>query len=64
MMNEFNRGQEFFILRLQDLMIEKQIGAGASAEVYKGTYKETDVAIKKLRYSHLESANSSLNKEF
>ena len=46
---EFQKGQDFFILKLSDLKIEKQIGAGASAEVYKGTYKEADVAIKKLR---------------
>lgn len=46
---EFGKGQDFFMIKLSDLKIEKQIGAGASAEVYKGTYKETDVAIKKLR---------------
>lgn len=37
------------MLKLSELKIEKQIGAGASAEVYKGTYREADVAIKKLR---------------
>lgn len=31
-------------------MFEKIIGTGASAEVYKGSYKEMDVAIKKLRF--------------
>jgi len=36
-------------LKLTDLKVEKQLGAGASADVFKGTYKEADVAIKKLR---------------
>lgn len=33
------------------MLIEKKIGSGASAEVYKGTYREMDVAVKKLRFS-------------
>jgi len=54
---EFHKGQDFFMLKLADLKIEKQIGAGASAEVYKGSYKETDVAIKKLRLFDLKEEN-------
>ena len=46
----FNKGQDFFRIQLSDLLFEKIIGSGASAEVYKGSYKQTDVAIKKLRF--------------
>lgn len=42
--------------------MEKQLGAGASADVFKGTYKEADVAIKKLR--NLMQANENTMKEF
>lgn len=41
-----------------DLKIEKLIGTGASAEVYKGIYKEADVAIKKLKLLHLGIDNT------
>ena len=50
------------MLKLSDLKVEKQIGAGASAEVFKGTYKETDVAIKKLR--NMQQSNENTMKEF
>ncbi len=46
------------MLKLSELKIEKQIGAGASAEVYKGTYKEADVAIKKLRINPSSTENT------
>lgn len=46
------------MIKLSDIRIEKQIGAGASAEVYKGTFKETDVAIKKLRLMPGTSENT------
>lgn len=46
------------MLKLADLKINEQIGAGASAEVYKGTYKETDVAIKKLRVCNISTENT------
>ena len=55
---EFQKGQDFFLLKLADLKIEKQIGSGASAEVYKGTYKEADVAIKKLRLMPSTTVNT------
>ena len=49
-----NPGQDFLyqalqkgvadsIIRLSDLTVDKRIGQGASAEVWKGTYKGTDV---------------------
>ena len=50
-------------MKLSDLKIEKYIGSGVSAEVYKGSYKEIDVAIKKLRVISLNS-DSTFLKEF
>lgn len=47
---EFKKGQDFFRINLGDLLFDKVIGSGASAEVYKGSFKEMDVAIKKLRF--------------
>lgn len=47
---EFKKGQDFFRIKIDDLLFEKSIGAGASADVFKGSYKEMDVAIKKLRF--------------
>jgi hypothetical protein len=43
--------QDHFIMKFSDIRFDKQIGAGAAAEVYKGTYREMDVAIKKMRFT-------------
>ncbi len=47
--DQFGKGFDFNV-NISDLRVEKQIGSGASATVYLGTYKEMDVAIKKLRF--------------
>ena len=49
-MQEFGKSQSHFRVKIDDIRFEKQIGSGASADVWKGTYKENDVAIKKLRF--------------
>jgi serine/threonine protein kinase len=64
-----NSSQDHFIMKFTDIKFDKMIGSGAAAEVYKGTYKEMDVAIKKMRF-HSEAvlapgeATSTLTKEF
>lgn len=50
------------MLKLNDIKIEKQIGSGASADVFKGVYREMDVAIKKLRFGQM--ANEKMLLEF
>jgi hypothetical protein len=42
-------------LNFNDLLFEEKIGTGASATVYKGTYKSQDVAIKILRMTEVTS---------
>ena len=68
---EINKAQNFYMLKLSDFKFEKIIGSGASAEVYKSSYKEMDVAVKRLRFptsaaSTTESSAqaSTLTKEF
>lgn len=55
---EFNKTQDYFKINLEDLQLGKMIGSGASAEVFAGTYKENDVAIKKLRF--FNNSNSTI----
>ena len=54
------------MLKLTDFKFDKQIGAGASAEVYKGMYKEMDVAIKRLRFPQdtMNQEAATLTREF
>ena len=46
--NEFNKKPNY-IINSKDITFEKQIGFGGTSEVYKGVYRGSDVAIKKLR---------------
>ena len=48
---EMSKSQDFFRIQLNQLSFQNMIGTGASAEVFKGVYKEIDVAIKKLRFT-------------
>eukprot|EP00826_Nyctotherus_ovalis_P030963 TRINITY_DN2472_c0_g1_i1.p1 TRINITY_DN2472_c0_g1~~TRINITY_DN2472_c0_g1_i1.p1 ORF type:complete len:602 (+),score=139.84 TRINITY_DN2472_c0_g1_i1:88-1893(+) len=53
-------GESLFI-DMREVKFEELIGAGASAEVYKGVYRTVEVAIKKLK---LGNKNANLVKEF
>jgi len=55
-MNGFN-----MIIDYSELEIEKSIGSGATADVFKGRFRGSDVAIKVLKTSNL---NNNLIKEF
>ena len=61
---EFKKGQDFFRIKIDDLLFEKSIGSGASADVFKGSYKEMDVAVKKLRFEVSQVGPTSPIKEF
>ena len=53
---EIMKNQSNVKIELKDITFEKQIGFGATADVWKGTYRENDVAIKKLRFHKRKSA--------
>ena len=46
--NEENKKSNY-IINSKDITIEKQIGFGGTSEVYKGIYRGSEVAVKKLR---------------
>ena len=50
-------------LKLTEFTDLKEIGSGAAADVYKGKYKYTDVAIKKLKAQHI-MVNRNLAPDF
>lgn len=51
------------MLKLSDIKIEKKLAEGVSGEVFKGTYREIDVAIKRLKVGNISNMDNTL-KEF
>ena len=65
METEFGKSQSHFRIKVEDILLENQIGAGASADVWKATYKENDVAVKKLRFpASGVTGGNNMTKEF
>jgi hypothetical protein len=58
---EYKQNGFNMIIDYSELQVEKTIGCGATAEVFKGKFRGSDVAIKMLKTSSL---NESLIKEF
>jgi hypothetical protein len=46
--------EDHYIIKLEEIKIDREIGAGGSAKVYYGVYKEIDVAIKRLNLKSLD----------
>lgn len=57
---------DHFRVNYEDIKFEKQIGSGASADVFKATYKQSDVAVKKLKFQNNgnDLGKNNLIKEF
>ena len=53
---ELSKAQLTFLIDMKEVKIGKIIGMGASAEVFRGVFRGTDVAIKKLRQFSQENA--------
>ena len=51
--DQFAKSSSHFRVNPEDILIEQQIGSGASADVFKATYKENDVAVKKLKFLNI-----------
>lgn len=54
---EFSKGNMHWLIGSKDIELEKQIGFGGSSEVYKGNYRGTEVAVKKLRILEVQEEN-------
>lgn len=54
---QFSKGNLHWLISSKDIETEKQIGFGGSSEVYKGNYRGTEVAIKKLRIIEVKDEN-------
>ncbi len=54
---QFSKGSLHWLISSKEVGREKQIGFGGSSEVYKGDYRGTEVAIKKLRIIEVNDEN-------
>ena len=54
---QLSKGNLHWLISSKDIEREKQIGFGGSSEVYKGNYRGTEVAIKKLIISEVQDEN-------
>ncbi len=54
---QLSKGSLHWLISSKDIQREKQIGFGGSSEVYKGNYRGTEVAIKKLRIIEVNDEN-------
>lgn len=58
-MEEVSRNANQFLIDFNELDFHRKVGAGTSSEVFQGTWRGQEVAIKKLKL-----ANPHLVKEF
>lgn len=54
---QLSKGNLHWLISSKDIEKEKQIGFGGSSEVFKGNYRGTEVAIKKLRIIEVKDEN-------
>ncbi|CAI2363508.1 unnamed protein product [Moneuplotes crassus] len=52
--------EDHYHLKMEDFNIIEKIGAGGSAKVYRGTYKEIDVAIKRLDIESISAEKAKI----
>ena len=64
--NQIAQSSDHLRINASDIVLEKKIGAGTSADVYKATYRENDVAVKKLKFQDtgMNQQSKQLIKEF
>lgn len=54
---ELSRANLHWLISSKDIKMEQKIGFGGTSEVFKATYRGTEVAVKKLRISEVQEEN-------